>query len=396
MKLRSLGIAAAMLVAGAAHAQSSVTLYGLIDTGIEYASGQKSPSGAGAGNWQMSSAAMNTPRWGLRGTEDLGNGLSAIFWLEDGFNSANGTIRNGGTFFGRQAAVGIQSKQYGALTLGRQYDFIVTYLQPFSAVNAALGGGNMATHVFDNDNTDNDMRINNSVKFSSASFGGLKVGAMYAFSGQAGGFSNNSAYSGGASYSYGPFNVAAAYLQINRSTNIANATGAASTGDADALTLGGRQQIFGVGGQYMLGQSSIGLLWTHSVTDNVSAIMTGGSVLNATSSIPGGSASYLKFDNFEVNGIFYVRPDVRLIGQYVYTMGQLGATNGTKTKPHWNQVMGAADYLLSKRTDVYLAATYQTAGGTNGMSVFNADVGTLSPSATTSQVVVATGIRHRF
>ncbi|MFD1557264.1 porin [Paraburkholderia silviterrae] len=85
------------------------------------------------------------------------------------------------------------------------------------------------------------MRLNNSVKFASAPFNGLKIGAMYAFSNQAGNISNNAAYSAGLSYSFGPINLAASCLQINRDPNSPNASGAASTGDGDALTLGGLQ-----------------------------------------------------------------------------------------------------------------------------------------------------------
>jgi GBP family porin len=397
MKKGTAAIASAVLIAGTAHAQSSVTLYGLIDTGILYANNQQ-----GASNWALNSATVNTPRWGLRGREDLGGGLSAIFWLESGFNSVNGTFRNSGSagpdLFGRQAAVGIDSKQYGSLTLGRQYDFMVTYLQPLSAAGAGFGG-NLATHPYDNDNIDNDMRLNNTVKFNSASFGGLKVGALYGFSNQAGGFSNDSAYSAGATYSYGSLNLAAAYLQINRSaTSIANAnaSGAASLGDADALTTGGRQQIFGAGAQYMFGQSSVGLLYTHSVTDNVVSLYSGGNATATSSYINGGAASkYIKFDNFEINGRYFVRPNLSLGASYTFTMGELGAATG-KTKPHWNQVMAQVDYLLSTRTDVYLAGTYQTVGGGNGMSIFNAGISTFARSSTNTQVVVGAGIRHRF
>ena len=65
---------------------------------------------------------MQTPRWGLRGVEDLGDGLSTVFVMESGFSMTNGTASQNGRMFGRQVYVGLQSNDYGTITLGRQYD----------------------------------------------------------------------------------------------------------------------------------------------------------------------------------------------------------------------------------------------------------------------------------
>jgi predicted porin len=398
MKLRYLAAASAMLVAGVAHAQSSVTLFGLIDTGVVYQNNARvtpsNPASAGASAWSMQSGNVFTSRWGLRGQEDLGGGLSAVFWLENGFNVDSGALKNGGDLFGRQAWVGLRSSQYGTLSLGRQYDFMVDYIAPMSATGSGFGG-NLASHVYDNDNLNNDLRLNNSVKFSSASYGGFKAGAMYAFSGEAGGFANNSAYSLGTSYSYGPFNAAAAYLQINRTAQptLANASGAVSTGDGDQLTTGGSQQIYGAGAQYKFGKSSVGLVWTHSITYNVTGIWQGGST-----SIGALNGGYIKLDNFEINGRYFVRPDFSLGASYTYTTGGFGgATKGsTSATPHWNQVMAQADYLLSDRTDIYLEGVYQRVGGGNGNGAFDASVYSLDPATGDQQVVVAVGVKHRF
>jgi general bacterial porin, GBP family len=99
----------------AALAQSSVSLYGLVDAGITYTNNVK-----GHSLWQETSGAVNSTRWGLRGTEDLGGGLSAIFTLEGGFSTNNGTLSQGGREFGRQAFVGLADSKFGALTFGRQ------------------------------------------------------------------------------------------------------------------------------------------------------------------------------------------------------------------------------------------------------------------------------------
>lgn len=398
MKMRYLAAAAALLVAGAAHAQSSVTLFGVIDTGIVYQNNARvSASNAalgGASAWSMQSGNVYTSRWGLRGTEDLGGGLSAVFWLENGFNVDNGTFKNGGDLFGRQAWVGLHSNDHGTVSLGRQYDFMVDYLAPLSATGSGFGG-NLASHVYDNDNLNNDLRLNNSIKFSSVALHGLKVGAMYAFSGGAGQFANNSAYSAGVSYAYGPFNFAGAYVQINRpaQTSLLDTTGAVSTGDGDALSTGGRQQIYGAGAQYKFGKSSVGVVWTHTVTDDIAGIWQGGST-----SIGALSGSYLKLDNFEINGRYFVMPDLSLGASYTYTTGGFGgASKGyTSAKPHWNQLMAQVDYLLSQRTDVYLEGVYQTVGGGNGNAAFDASIYSLDPSAGHEQLAVAVGLKHRF
>jgi general bacterial porin, GBP family len=398
MKSKYIAAAAAMLVAGVAHAQSSVTLFGVLDTGIVYQNNARktasSATSPGGSLWSMQSGNVYTSRWGLRGTEDLGGGLSAVFWLESGINVDTGALKNGGDLFGRQAWVGLKSSQYGTLTLGRQYDFMVDYVAPLSATGSGFGG-NLASHVYDNDNLNNDMRLNNSVKFSSVSYDGFKAGAMYAFSGAAGEFANNSAYSLGAGYSYGPFNLDAAYVQINRPAQsaIANASGAVSTGDGDALTTGGSQQIYGVGAQYKLGDSSIGLVWTHSVTYNVTGIWQGGST--STGALGG---EYVKFDNFEINGRYFLMPDLALGAAYTYTTGGFGgASKGyTSASPHWNQVMAQVDYLLSRRTDIYLEGVYQKVSGGNGNGAFDASVYSLTPSSGDEQVVVGVGLKHRF
>jgi GBP family porin len=391
MKMRQLALTSAILVAGAAHAQSSVTLFGLIDTGVVYVNNQRAVAtnpNVGGSSWSLQSGNVFTSRWGLRGTEDLGGGLSAVFWLENGFNVDTGAFKNGGDLFGRQAWVGLSATQYGTVTLGRQYDFMVSYLAPLSATGSGFGG-NLATHPYDNDNLNNDMRLNNSVKFSSVAFDGVKVGAMYAFSGAAGQVSNNNAYSAGISYAFGPINLAASYLQINRDANNPNATGAVSTGDGDALTTGGLQRMYGAGAQYVFGASSVGLVWTHSSTANVTGVWQGGST--TTGKLTG---SYLKFDNFEINGRYFLTPVLSLGASYTYTMGSFEAPNGAN--PHWNQVMAQTDYALSKRTDIYMEGVYQRVGGGNNLPVFDAGVYSLNPSRSDEQVVVAVGIKHRF
>lgn len=101
---------AGVLAATAAHAQSSVTLYGLIDAGIMYTNNVASGNSHG-GLVQATTGAVNGSRFGVRGTEDLGGGLKALFVLENGFNAENGKLGQDGRLFGRFAYVGLSDNR---------------------------------------------------------------------------------------------------------------------------------------------------------------------------------------------------------------------------------------------------------------------------------------------
>src|SRR5580698_9530134 len=203
--------------AGAAHAQSSVTLYGVLDDSIQYINNNavngknQSSIGLAAGNLQGN-------RWGMKGTEDLGGGLKAIFQLENGFSPNNGTLGQGGKMFGRQAFVGLQSDQFGTVTLGRQYDPVVDLVQ---AVTADNYWGSTFTTPSDVDNNDNSSRTNNAIKYTSNTYSGFQFEAMYAFGGVAGSSGAGQTWSGAATYSNGPFSLAAGYIRMDNSNTAA-------------------------------------------------------------------------------------------------------------------------------------------------------------------------------
>ncbi len=131
------GVAATALVAHAAavHAQSTVTLYGSIDTSIEV-------TNPGAGYVaRMDSGAYRGSRFGVRGAEDIGDGVKILFDLENGFSSADGTLAVANTLFNRQAWIGVGTP-YGTLRMGRQYSPI--YI-PFKGQLDAFGAGTIAS-----------------------------------------------------------------------------------------------------------------------------------------------------------------------------------------------------------------------------------------------------------
>ncbi|MEA3128022.1 MAG: ral bacterial porin, family [Caballeronia sp.] len=369
--------------ATAAHAQSSVTLYGLIDAGLTYTNNQ-----GGSHNFKETSGSVNGSRWGLRGAEDLGGGLKAIFTLENGFSIANGSLGQGSREFGRQAFVGLSSTQYGAVTLGRQYDSVVDYLGPLALTGTQYGGTQFA-HPFDNDNLDNSFRINNSVKYQSANYAGFKFGAQYGFSNQAAGFSNNRAYSVGASYNYGPLNIAAAYLQLNNDVTGAGAAAAISNANGavagDNTFVAGLQRTFGAGLNYAFGPATVGFVFTQTKLEDalgITGAATGGAGVGLTN-------NYARFNNYELNGRYALTPALSLAGEYTYTDARLDGE-----KPSFHTFALQTAYSLSKRTDVYLQGEYVHAIDlSNGLGAPITGVGM---SSTPNQVSATVGIRHRF
>jgi predicted porin len=162
-------------------AQSSVTLYGIIDTGIEYVS---HANVAGDHVIRMPSITGEFPsRWGLRGTEDLGGGYKALFVLESGFNVGNGTMGQGGRLFGRQSWVGVDSP-YGTLSFGRQYT--MTYLAVIDAdvIGPNIYGMGSLDAYIPNARTDNSVAYR--LKYS-----GFTLGASYSFGRDSAGTGNS-------------------------------------------------------------------------------------------------------------------------------------------------------------------------------------------------------------
>src|SRR3546814_19810064 len=108
-------LAAALTVGffGVAHAETSVTLYGIIDEGVGYTHTSGSDvfntKGTVKGtNYGLKSGTDYGSRWGLKGVEDLGDGLNVVFQLESGFDENTGESAQGGRLFGRQAPIGFQ------------------------------------------------------------------------------------------------------------------------------------------------------------------------------------------------------------------------------------------------------------------------------------------------
>ena len=361
----------------AAHAQSSVTLYGVLDSGISYQSNVANANGEGKSLWTAGSAGIDQSRWGLRGSEDLGGGLKAVFNLESGFNIGNGKLNNNGGMFNRQAFVGLSSGQYGTVTLGRQYDSVQDYLAPLTA--AGSWGGTFFAHTgnLDNLSTNNGYAVNNSVKFQSANYAGFTFGGTYGFSNSTQ-FANNREYSVGANYQYQGLKVGAAYSQQNNPAIAVGSTGA--TGGSPFGTLAGeafRSRVYGAGLGYTFGPAEVGFAWTQARADNI----VGGGLIRQ--------------DNYEVNGKYNVTAAMSLGLAYTFT-NQKDTAGASDAKTRFHQIGAQADYSLSKRTDVYAQVAYQHAMGDSAFaSIYNGDP-TTNASTSPNQTAATIGLRHRF
>jgi predicted porin len=362
-------------------AQSTVTLYGLIDEGFDFTNNVK-----GSKVYELQSGYLQGSRWGLKGSEELGGGLKAVFQLESGFNVNNGRLGQGGLMFGRQAYVGLADGRLGTLTLGRQYDSLVDYL----AQTTANGNwaGYLFSHPYDNDNTDNTFRVNNTVKYASPNLSGFQFGGTYSFSNDTN-FANNRQYSFGAQYANGGLLVAAAYLQANHPSS--SASGAINNG-GDESFLATRLRIFGAGVNYAFGPATVGFAYTNTYVAQPTSSGYVGSLTPAT-----GTLSNLRFQNFEVNGKYQFTPAFFAGAMYTYTRASFNATTGTE-HPTYHQIGLMADYNLSKRTDVYVQGAYQrVAGGKTGTVLDVAYVpGAADVSSNRNQFVTRVAIRHKF
>lgn len=167
--MKKLALAAILCVACHTSFAQSVQLYGVMDTGVEYLN---NVGKAGDSVVRATQLTGQTPsRWGLRGSEDLGGGLGAIFRLENGFSVTNGALNQGGRMFGRAAYVGL-SNPWGTLTFGRQQEMLWTALLQADNIGSA------AFSMVDFDPFLASAREDNSVAYS-GKFGNLTVGATF-------------------------------------------------------------------------------------------------------------------------------------------------------------------------------------------------------------------------
>ena len=233
-------LAAALLAgfAGAASAQSSVTLYGVVDGGLRYQQVSRNNL-EGVNNMGVAYGQQSGNRFGMKGVESLGNGNNAIFMIESGFDLGNGMGLQGGRLFGRQSWMGVQNNAWGEVRLGRMVslttDYLVNAVDPFGAGFGQLNMGNAFT-------SGNTLRLDNVLMYKTPTYSGFQAGLGYSFAtgltsngGTTGyGFatSNNSRQATvGVKYANGPIYAAASYEKAyaaNTSTQNGNSVNSAN------------------------------------------------------------------------------------------------------------------------------------------------------------------------
>lgn len=338
--------------ASTVHAQSSVTLYGIVDSGIAYVTNAAKSGGQNHSVVQMITGGDVSDRFGIQGKEDLGGGIKAVFTLESGFNIANGTLQQGGRLFGRQAFVGLDTP-YGTVTLGRQnvplFDYFIQ-LDPLGYYNWSL--------VAQDSQYAN--RADNSIKYVTSA-GPLHFDALFSTGYDAtipngaqvpGEFRVGQEISGGVSYATGPI-LAALVYDMRRGTSTA--------------TQGNKEQRIGAGLSYqVLSPLKLfaGYKWFNSsipATAARSSMYYGGLQYRATPALFVSAATYYT--------------DITSAGQHPIDFGINTA------------------YLLSKRTNLYAAISYvKNSHGSNlGVAGFGSGV-----VAGANQTGVEVGVTHRF
>ncbi len=365
-------LAASATLATSAQAESNLTLYGIIDGGLTYVNG-----GTGAHVTRADDGVLNPNRWGLKGDEDLGNGIHTLFTLESGFSLNTGTSHQDGRLFGRQAWVGVADNGLGTISLGRQYDFTWDYISPF---NITAFGSGYALHQGDFDRTAGDW-FDNSIKFSSVSVGGFSVGAMYAFSNRGNDFHNGSGWSLGARYADGPLNVGVAYTQLNQTALDPYAqigvTSFLGRPVATVLPNGGVVDLYDT---------------TPLTVDKLDTLATRASYAFGRLTLAG-NVTYTTIHG--VDGASSAMTVYETGGTYDITsalQGVLGYQHTRFEATRWNQMSAALVYSLSKRTQIYVSGDYLVASaGTYAVIGYS-----FTPSGNNRQSDLRIGLSHSF
>ncbi|WP_425195060.1 porin [Paraburkholderia phenazinium] len=370
MKKNTLGVLTGigMALSGTAYAQSSVTLYGIIDEAARYDNHQ-TKTGNGSLFTMGSGGEIQGSRWGMQGKEDLGGGMAAIFQLEGGFTPNTGATQQStpsGTarLFGRTALVGL-STQYGTVTLGRQYTLVHEMgwthdIYAFANYTGTVG--------FQGAGETGGGRLDNTVRYTSPTIAGFTAKGAYTFGQTAGDFHQYSSPAVSLSYDHGPLSVGAAYQVINDIGGLTPATTEYGSTYFGLTIPDSSQKVFTAGATYQFGSAKVfgSYIFSHVYP-----------------------ADY-RNDSFSTALQYYFTPalalDLPLYVDFVHHAGQSGTriTGGP-----------TIDYFLSKRTDIYIGADYNHLTG--AWTTLAAASGSNQPFYGHNSLFEADiGLRHKF
>ncbi|WP_061167015.1 porin [Caballeronia hypogeia] len=385
--MKKLLLAAAVLptFSAAAQAQSSVTLYGRIDAGLEYMNGVPTgvgPNGAtgSSSRFRAESGDWGTSLWGIKGTEDLGGGNRAVFKLENGFNAMNGAAQ--GNLFNRWATVGMANDQFGTLLLGRML-FIsngVWDFDPFGQSNwssASLVRGR------------NWPQSSNNISYQSPKVAGFDFYGQYSLSNAMSWNGNGTTAQGrqaGAQITYTVplFQVRGLYDEIRNPNNGSLGGAYNPLNGANGLNQANGNGAYAYSREYtamfnlFLGQ--------FKVQGGYQAIRTSGMAFQ----LPGQPTTL----DHEWGGVTWqATPAAALIGAVYHVNGNNGAGNATIYS------IGGS-YNVSKRTlfDLQIATVQNSKGANYGLNANNygTAASTDNPLRGHSQTGVYAGIQHSF
>jgi len=351
MKRTAIAIALFAMTGTAAYAQSNVTVYGLLDAGVEYVT---KANAAGDSLVRQTSGGTNTSRIGFRGTEDLGGGLKALFQLEGGILLDTGA--SDGALFGRQANVGLEG-QFGRLVAGRSYSTTYDFLLPFDPMGyAPLYSWATSSNATGARRDGMLTGVSNLLKYQ-GTFGGIKVGASYGFGEVAGSTTDSARYALGGGYTAGPASFALVYERTNG--NVA-ASGAYDKTNTIHLGLG-----------YELSKD----------------MSLKGGYRNYKRSLASGVAD-LRSDLYWA-GVNYNATPALALTTTLYYQNIKNVASGSDADP--TMLVLQAKYALSKRTFLYATTGYARGKNDRLVSLSRDDAG-----FGTNQTGVALGVQHRF
>ena len=344
---KSLIALAVLAASGAAMAQSSVTLYGVLDTGLTYSKGEESVYG-------MTHVGGNVnSRLGFRGVEDLGNGLKATFNLEAGMGVDDGTdyFTGSGMAFRRTSTVGLEGN-FGSVRLGRMLTTSYLAVSRYDAFGDTGIGASLAWNI---PQTGYAPRTENAISYTSPNFSGFKIGAEYGFGEKQ--KARDSRYFGmGATYDNGPLSLGLGYDRLNSNT-------------MDGLLAASDLKTVHLGGAYNFGVAKLLAFYKQSKVSNAPKFKTFGLGVSA----PVGAAGEVRasYNNYKISD-----------------------DNGKA-----NQLSLGYVHNLSKRTALYGTYSYlknkNDSGVNMGLQLNGAMTGAgLSDSG--AQHGLQVGIRHAF
>ena len=379
-------VAVAVLGAAAFSAQAAdVTLYGLVDYGFAYQHIDGDAAGVDAtDSFKMNSGMNSGSRFGLKGTEDLGNGLTVGFVLENGFAADTGAFSTDGKLFDREAQLNL-SGAFGTISMGRVGQLasangsygLIGKASPFSS---GWGDSVGMKYVM----ADGLGRMDNTITYVSPNFAGVNVYAQYSFKnntkedGDEGKSNANRYYGLGVTYATGNLYLVGIVDMINHGDKMYfGGTGYDYTYDEDQMTvtLGGNYD-FGVAKVYAMGQYFKNALAVGQKTIGDNGFGKFGYSF-------GDSAGWEGADGYGIAVGVGVPAFGGTAKAHVGYLDAEAAENSAVKFNRWNVAVGY-DYALSKRTSVYTAAAYTKDDAS--------DYTGLEPSSTE----VMAGMIHKF